>query len=88
MSSSAPTNAPANAGLTPFSTLAIVAFIFAFVFFPVGIITGHIALARIGRTGERGHGLALAAVIIGYAWLVIDIILLATGNLHFYAHVG
>jgi hypothetical protein len=65
-----------------------VAFVFAFVFFPVGIITGHIALARINRTGERGRGLALAAVIIGYAWLLIDIILFATGHAHFYAHAG
>jgi hypothetical protein len=88
LSSSAPSNAPATTGLAPFSTLAIVAFVFAFVFFPVGIITGHIALARIKSSGERGHGLALAAVIIGYAWLLIDIILFATGNLHFYAHAG
>lgn len=87
MSNPAASNAPTS-GLAPFSTLAIVAFVFAFVFFPVGIITGHIALARIGRTGERGRGLALAAVIIGYAWLIIDIILFATGNLHFYAFAG
>ncbi|ROQ31006.1 uncharacterized protein DUF4190 [Frondihabitans sp. PhB188] len=85
MTSPAASNAPTTSGLAPFSTLAIVAFVFAFVFFPVGIITGHIALARIGRTGERGRGLALAAVIIGYAWLIIDVILFATGHLHFYA---
>lgn len=32
----------------------------------VGVITGHIALAQIKRTGDRGHGLALAGVIVGY----------------------
>ena len=31
-----------------------------------GIITGHIALGQIKRTGEGGHGLALAGTIIGY----------------------
>jgi hypothetical protein len=32
----------------------------------VGVITGHIALSQIKRTGESGRGLALAGVIIGY----------------------
>ena len=31
-----------------------------------GIIAGHIALGQIKRTGEGGHGLALAGTIIGY----------------------
>ena len=32
----------------------------------VGVITGHIALSQIKRTGESGRALALAGVIIGY----------------------
>jgi hypothetical protein len=32
----------------------------------VGIITGHIALNQIKRTGENGRGLALAGTIVGY----------------------
>lgn len=32
----------------------------------VGVITGHIALSQIKRTGESGRGLALAGVVIGY----------------------
>jgi hypothetical protein len=32
-----------------------------------GIITGHLAMGQIKRTGEAGHGLALAGTIIGYA---------------------
>lgn len=32
----------------------------------VGVITGHIALRQIARTGERGRGMALAGVIIGW----------------------
>ncbi len=31
-----------------------------------GVITGHIALRQIRRTGEGGRGMALAGVIIGY----------------------
>lgn len=34
----------------------------------VGAILGHVALGQIRRNGEDGHGLALAAVIVG--WIV------------------
>lgn len=32
----------------------------------VAAIMGHVALGRIKRTGERGHGQATAAIIIGW----------------------
>lgn len=32
----------------------------------VGIITGHLALRQIARTGEQGHGLAVAGLIVSY----------------------
>lgn len=32
----------------------------------VGVITGHLALAQIKRTGEAGRGMALAGVIVGW----------------------
>ncbi|MGI5502845.1 DUF4190 domain-containing protein [Lentzea sp. CA-135723] len=39
----------------------------------VGVVFGHIAMAKIKRGEEEGHGLALAGIIIGYfvivAWL-------------------
>lgn len=58
----------------PYNTLAIVGFVLAFFVSLAAIVCGHIALSQIKRTGERGHGLALAAVIIGYAgvafWLL------------------
>jgi hypothetical protein len=44
----------------------------------VGVITGHMSLSQIKRTGENGHGMALAGVIIGWVSLglwVIGIIL-------------
>jgi len=39
----------------------------------VGIITGHIALSQIKKTGEKGHGLALGGVIVGYLGFVVGI---------------
>jgi hypothetical protein len=36
-----------------------------------GLIMGHIALRQIKKSGETGHGFALAAVIIGYAITVL-----------------
>ncbi len=37
----------------------------------VGVATGHIALSQIARSGERGHGFALAGLIIGYAIIAV-----------------
>jgi hypothetical protein len=39
-----------------------------------GIITGHISLGQIKRTGESGHGMALAGTIIGWVGLGLFII--------------
>jgi peptidyl-prolyl cis-trans isomerase B (cyclophilin B) len=57
-----------------YNVLAIVGFVLAF-FISIGaVICGHIALAQIKRTGEKGHGLALAAVILGYLGILVGII--------------
>jgi hypothetical protein len=48
------------------NTLAIVALVLSLTVSLGGIICGHIALSQIKRTGEGGHGLALAGTIIGY----------------------
>lgn len=50
------------------NTLAIVAFVLALTTAVGGIICGHIALSQIKRTGEGGHGLALAGTIVGYVF--------------------
>ena len=68
----APVGAPAG-GKT--NTLAIVSLVLSIIGVHLGgIITGHIALGQIKRTGEAGHGLALAGTIIGYvgsaAWII------------------
>lgn len=70
-----PYQAPTTGQARPTNVLAIIALIGAFVFAPVGIICGHIALGQIKRTGEGGHALALWGTILGYVftalWLLI-----------------
>jgi ABC-type spermidine/putrescine transport system permease subunit II len=56
------------------NVLAIVSLILAFVVSLGGIICGHIALAQIKKTGEKGRGLALAGTILGYVFTVLWII--------------
>lgn len=52
----------------PTNALAIIAFVLAFVM-PLGaIVCGHIAIGQIRRTGEQGHGLALAGTILGWVF--------------------
>jgi hypothetical protein len=56
------------------NTLAIVALILGIVVPIGGIICGPIALGQIKRTGEGGHGLAMAGLIIGIVLTIIGII--------------
>lgn len=61
------------------NVLAIVSLVTSILGFSlVGIITGHIGLSQIKKTGEAGSGLAIAGLVIGYVtfvavllWLVI-----------------
>ncbi|PPF77415.1 DUF4190 domain-containing protein [Subtercola sp. Z020] len=55
----------------PTNTLAIVALVLGLTVPIGGIVLGHIALSQIRRTGEAGHGLALAGLIIGYAYTAL-----------------
>jgi hypothetical protein len=63
--------APAQRG---YNTMAIVGFILSFFISIVGIILGFVALSQIKKTGEQGRGLAIAAIIIGFAEIVLGII--------------
>ena len=67
--------APARAA-PPINTLSIVALVLAFLIPLGGIICGHLALGQIRRTGERGHGLALAGTVIGWI-LTVFLVLVA-----------
>ena len=49
------------------NVLAIVSLVTSIIGFGlVGVITGHIGLNQIKKTGEQGRGLAIAGLIIGY----------------------
>ena len=61
----------------PTNGMAIASLICAFVFAPLGIIFGHISLSQLKRTGEEGHGLAVAGLVISYVITVGTIIVMA-----------
>ena len=66
---------PAPAAGRPTNTLAIIALIAAFIVPLAGIVVGHIALGQIKKTGENGHGLALAGTVLGYVFTALYIII-------------
>jgi hypothetical protein len=39
----------------------------------VAVVTGHVGISQIGRTGEGGKGLAIAGLIMGYLGLVLTL---------------
>ena len=57
-------------------TLGIVSLITAFLFFPAGIICGHLSLGKYKKLGgvTEGKGLAVAGLIISYVNLAITLI--------------
>lgn len=59
------------------NVLAIVSLVTSFVVSLAAIITGHIALRQIARTGESGRGLAIAGLIIGYTGFAFGLIFFA-----------
>jgi len=54
-----------------YNTLSILAIIFTFVFYPVGLVLGIIALSQIKKTHEKGRGLALTPIVIGFIFLAL-----------------
>ena len=70
-----PAAAPAPAPAEKWNVLSIIAFIIVFFGFSlISIILGFIGLSQIKKTGERGRGLALWAIILGFVSIVIGII--------------
>jgi hypothetical protein len=61
----------------PTNGMAIAALILVFVFYPIGIVLGHVANGQIKRTGEGGKGLATAALIIGYLQVAVTVGIIA-----------
>lgn len=70
-----PVGAPAPVYVVAPATngMAIAALILAVVFYPVGIVLGHIARGQIRRNHEGGKGLATAALVIGYLQLAVTV---------------
>lgn len=66
----APTARPLPTPAPPTNTLAILSLVFAFLFWPLSILFGHMARGQIKRSGENGNGLATAGLVISYAGLV------------------
>ena len=57
-----------------YNLFSILAIIFAFVSFPLGLIFAIIALVQIKKTGEKGKGLAIAAIIIPIVLILLVIL--------------
>ena len=64
---------PIYVSVPPTNGMAIAALILVFLFYPVGIVLGHVARGQIKRTGEGGRGLATAALVIGYLQLALTV---------------
>ncbi|WP_166787910.1 DUF4190 domain-containing protein [Cryobacterium adonitolivorans] len=65
------------------NVLAIISLVSAFFVSLAAVICGHIALSQIKKTGEKGRGLAIAGLVLGYLGLIsglifIVVIILAT----------
>ncbi|MGN7780776.1 sensor domain-containing protein [Mycolicibacterium sp. 22603] len=84
---------PASAGVPPpvvvrpisaeVNTLATLSVIFAFVFAPAGAILGHLGLAQVGRTGQRGRERALIGITLSYLVIlamVVGLVVWAAGG--------
>lgn len=54
--------------------LAIASLVCAFLFFPLGIVFGHMSLSQIRKTREGGHGLAIAGLVISYVVAVLTVL--------------
>jgi hypothetical protein len=71
--------APAPAPAPTMNAMAAVALIMAFLFFPLGIVLGHVAKRQITRTGEAGNGIATTALVISYLFLGLTVCLCCGG---------
>ena len=68
--------------LTKLNNLAVVSLATAVTGFGAvaGVITGHIALAQIKKTGEAGRPAALAGVVLGYVFVGLGVAMAIAGS--------
>ena len=58
-----------------YNIFSILAIIFAFIIYPVGLIFAIIALVQISKNGEKGRGLAISAIVIPLIILILVILI-------------
>ncbi len=61
------------------NAMAALSLVFAFLFYPLGIVFGHVAKRQIDRTGETGNGMATTALVISYLMLGLTVCLCCGG---------
>lgn len=59
--------------------MATLSVVFAFVFAPAGLILGHLGLAQIRHTGQRGRDRALVGVTLSYVFITTLVVALIVG---------
>ncbi len=59
--------------------LATLSVVFAFVFAPAGLILGHLGLAQIRHSGQRGRDRALVGVTLSYVFITALVVALIVG---------
>jgi eukaryotic-like serine/threonine-protein kinase len=55
------------------NTFATLSLVFAFLFAPAGAVLGHLGLAQIRRTGQRGRDRAVIGLTLSYAFILIAV---------------
>jgi len=74
-----PTMVTPVAGTNGFAIASLACGLAQFVFGPLAtipaIVFGHVARGQIKRTGEQGAGLALAGLVLGWAAVILGIVL-------------
>jgi hypothetical protein len=75
----APYGQPPYAAQTT-NTLAIVALVASFLCGLAGIIMGVIARSQIKQRGQKGEGLAVAAIVVGSLNILLGIVIATSGN--------
>src|SRR6516225_7865746 len=80
-----PTTVSPVAGTNGFAIASLACGLAQFVFGPLAtipaIVFGHMARGQIKRTGEQGAGLALAGLILGWATVILAIVLIVVVGL-------
>lgn len=61
------------------NSLSIVALVLGLLLPPLAIPIGHAARGQIRRTGERGEGMALAGLVLGYVASIVVVAYLVVG---------